>query len=86
MSLVILSRVRSSSAPQHTRASLCLRAGRRGANYSSTGRFRCEHAFLITGFFPLRSTLKAGLSGSPFLVISFPLDSMVAFSVCFSVT
>ena len=43
-------------------------------------------AFLMTGFLPLRSTLKAGLSGSPFLVMVFPLDSMDAFSVCFSVT
>ena len=42
--------------------------------------------FLMTGFLPLRSTLKAGFSGSPFLVMGFPLDSMVAFSVCFSVT
>ena len=44
------------------------------------------HAFLMTGFLPLRSTLKAGFSGSPFLVMGFPLDSMVASLVCFSVT
>ena len=45
-----------------------------------------EHTLLMTGFLPLRSTLKLGFSGSPPLVMGLPLDSIVAFSVCFSVT
>ena len=45
-----------------------------------------KRTLLMTGFLPLRSTLKLGFSESPSLVMGLPLDSIVAFSVCFSVT